>query len=380
MGRMRSLTLVWLLLAAGAAAQEPTPSPSPSPPSGTFHAGPFAFGLGGRIKLDAIHDFDAIGSTDSFDPRTIPTDGAEATNTRLHARETRLSLDVTGPVEGRELKLYVEGDFYGSGNAFRLRHAYGRYGGLLAGQTWSTFMDEDNIPNTIDFETPEAYALARLGLVRFTTRVSRRASLSFAVEDGNAQVVPPPGVTGAQEKPLPDLVTRLRFTSGHGHLQLSGSVGKARFRPNAGQHIDVTLWGVLGSARIPTAARDAAYAQVAYGPGVAHYRSGIAVAPDASGRLDAVEAIGLMGGYEHYWSRRWSSNAVYSVAKALNALGDPATTNKRLDYVAVNLLFWFLDQRAWAGAEYLHGQREVRSGAHGAANRVQFAVRFNIPG
>ena len=53
--------------------------------------------------------------------------------------------------------------------------------------------------------------------------------------------------------------------------------------------------------------------------------------------------------------------------------------NKTLDYTAVNLLYWFLPDRAWAGVEYLHGGREVMGGQDGDANRLHFAVRFNFP-
>jgi hypothetical protein len=60
-------------------------------------------------------------------------------------------------------------------------------------------------------------------------------------------------------------------------------------------------------------------------------------------------------------------------------LGDPATFNRRLDYVAANLRYWFLEERAWLGGEYLYGLREVRSRDRGSANRLQLAVHFNIP-
>ena len=120
-------------------------------------SGGFHFRPGGRIKLDIIRDFDPIGSEDSFDPRTIPVDDSEGGNSNLHAKETRLTLDIRGPVEGRELRMYVETDFYGSSSVLRLRQAYGSWGGLLAGQTWSTFVDDANFPNTIDFESPMAF-------------------------------------------------------------------------------------------------------------------------------------------------------------------------------------------------------------------------------
>ena len=128
-----------------------------------FKMGSFTFKPGGRIKLDVIRDLDPIGSEDSFDPRTIPTDGSEGTNSQVHARETRLTLDMRGPVEGSELRMYVETDFYGSGNVLRLRQAFGSYKGLMAGQAWSTFVDDANFPNTIDFESPMAFPVNPAG-------------------------------------------------------------------------------------------------------------------------------------------------------------------------------------------------------------------------
>jgi hypothetical protein len=35
----------------------------------------------------------------------------------------------------------------------------------------------------------------------------------------------------------------------------------------------------------------------------------------------------------------------------LSNVGDPATSNDRFNYVAVNPLYWFLEQRAWIGGE-----------------------------
>ena len=318
-------SLLLALLARDAAAQtpapqEPAPTPAPSPkPAATFSAGSWAFKLGGYVKLDAIHDFDPIGSTDSFNPRTIPVPGGEGTNTRFHARESRVSLAVVGPAEGRDLKLVVEGDFYGANNGIRLRHAYGQYGLLLAGQTWTTFMDEDNIPNTIDFETPLAQPLVRQGLVRFTFDLSKRTLLAFGIEESDPRLLPPPGVEGTTEKALPDFTARLRFTSGRGHVQLSGFVGQVRFRPTTGDPIDVTIGGAMASARFRVFRRDSAYAQISGGPGLGRYRGEVSVAPDASGELKAVEVTAFMVGYQHYWTS----------ALVLQRGGEPGLGRKR---------------------------------------------------
>jgi hypothetical protein len=349
---------------------------SPSPI--TFSSGSWQFILGGYFKLDLIHDFDANSSPDAFDPRGIPVDGSEGTNTRVHARQTRLSLGIEGPAEGRDLELFLEGDFYGTGNTFRMRHAYAQYGVLLAGQTWTTFMDERNIPPTIDFETPLAAPLARQGVLRLTTGISKGSDLAFGIEESDPEVLIPPGVQGTTEKTLPDLTARFRFTHNRGHVQLSGFAGRTRFRAATGATSDVTIGGVLASARVRLLKLDAAYAEVAYGPGLGRYRGDASAALDASGRLKTVDVVGLTAGYQHYWSARWSSNAVVSPAWVLSEVADPATSNDSFNYVAVNLLYWFLEQRAWIGGEYLYGRRELRNGAHGSANRLQLATRFNL--
>jgi hypothetical protein len=349
-----------------------------SAPGDGFTIGDLTFKIGGRIKVDVIRDFKPIGSTDTFDPRTIPVDGSRETNSRIHARESRLFVDVRGDVDDHELQMYVEGDFYGTSNAFRMRHAYARYGGLLIGQTWSTFMDADNIPNTIDFETPVAAAVIRQAMVRWTARPTKTVSWSVAVEDNASDIVPPQNVPGHAEYPMPDLIGNVRYVRPSAHVQISSFLGLARFRPNAGPVDNETLWGVLVSGRARAIGHDAAYSQLTVGDGIGRYRGAVTAVPDASGQLRALHAIALTIGYEHLWSDRLSSNAVYSRAWGTNDFAGP-DANRQLDYGAVNLRYWFLPHRAWAGVEYLFGRRQLNSGADGAAHRLQFGVRFDLP-
>jgi len=370
------LVAAWLPVLSLARPANARAQTTPSPIA--FSSGSWQFTLGGYVKLDLIHDFDPNSNPDSFDPRNIPVDGTEGTNTRIHAKQTRLSFAVEGPAEGKQLKLFLEGDFYGTGNAFRLRHAYGQYGVLLAGQTWTTVMDELNIPPTIDTETPVAAPFVRQGLLRITTGLSKRSTLAVAIEESDPEILIPPGVGGAAEKTWPDLTARYRLTHGRGHVQLSGFVGRTRFRAADGATTDVTIGGILASTRLRLLKRDAAYLEVAYGPGLGRYRGAASAALDAAGRLETVDVVALTAGYQHYWNERWSSNAVVSPAWLLNDVGDPATTNDRLTYAAVNLVYWFLPDRAWIGGEYLYGRREVRNGADGSGNRIQLAVNFNL--
>ena len=80
--------------------QQDAPYSQPVKPaslSESIFAADYNIDIGGYVKADFIHDFNAIGSTDAFDPLSIPTDGRRGENTRLHARQTRLNLDFHPP-------------------------------------------------------------------------------------------------------------------------------------------------------------------------------------------------------------------------------------------------------------------------------------------
>ena len=390
------LLLALLAVAGSAAAQDSAPAPDagaptvpaapavpaaqePKPVDG-FRVGDFTFRPGGRVKLDIIRDFKPMDNEDSFDTRAIPIDAGERTNSNLIAKETRLSIDIRGPAEGHELRMYVEGDFYGSGSAFRMRHAYGTWRGLLAGQTWSTFMDEDNLPRTIDFESPTAMAIIRQAQLRYTWKFGA-ATAAVAVEDNKSAINVPEGVDGRAEFPSPDFAGRLRFDFSNGHVMTSAFGGAARFRPTGEDPDTVTLWGWMLSANFETVGRDTIYGVITFGDGIGRYRGGTAAVPDFDGQLHAVRVLAFMGGYEHFWAERWSSNAVYSIAEADDQPFFDDDFNRELTYGAVNLLYWFLGDRGWMGVEYLYGKRAVFGGSpdSATAHRVQYAVRFNFP-
>jgi hypothetical protein len=363
---------------------EPPQGPAPElqpPPVDGFKMGDFTVKPGGRVKFDWIRDFTPIGNEESFDVRTIPTDGSEGTNSNLIAKETRLSIDIRGPVQQKELKLYVETDFYGTSSALRLRHAYGQYGGLLAGQYWSTFVDEDNLPRTIDFESPTAYALVRQAQVRWTQKLAPTITWSAAIEDNKSNIVVPSNIPGKAEYPFPDIATRFRFDVPHGHVTIPAFLGVARFRPTTGDPDSTTLWGTAVSAIFKTVGKDTIYGTYTYGEGIGRYRSGTTAVPDPTGKLQPVGGNAFMGGYERFWVDRWSTNASWSFAATNDRSYYDASINKQLIYSSVNLLYWFPENRGWTGVEYLYGSRETFGPGTptGTAHRMQYAVRFNLP-
>ena len=111
-----------------------------------------------------------------------------------------------------------EFDLFGTGadagqTTFRLRHAYGEWGQILAGQTNSLFMDGDVFPNTIDYWGPTGMVFYRNVQIRWTPFKSENSHFAIAIErpgndidSGNIRLIE--GFEDAQiqnDEELPDL-------------------------------------------------------------------------------------------------------------------------------------------------------------------------------
>src|SRR5688572_3721213 len=334
--------------------------------------------IGGYVKFDLIHDFNPIGSPDYFDVSTIPTDGSKGETTHMHAKETRVFLDFRSPSKVGELRAYVEGDFYGTSGAFRLRHAFVEInnGKWLAGQWWSNFMDETIIPPTLDFEKPAAYAFARHAMFRWKQSLSNDSYLAIAVEEPNtrAQTLTEPGKF---ENPLPDLTARYRVTKDWGHVQLSGFAAQLRYRYSAGGSDQVSLFGGNVSGQFNFLKKDKVIYQVVYGPGVGRFRGGYSAGLDANGNLEPITDLGATAGIQHFWNDKFSSLVVYNQGSNDTTEGQPGTDVSTINYMAINLLWHFTDN-AFAGVEYLRGTREDINDENGTANRIQFSVKYSF--
>lgn len=313
--------------------------------------------VGGYVKFDMIHDFNPINSPSFFDVSKIPTDGSKGTNTQLQANETRLFLDFKMPAGKTDLRAYVEGDFYGTSSAFRVRHAYVEIGGrLLAGQTWSNFMDENIIPSTLDFEKPAAYAFVRHAILRYKHPLGKKGYFAVALEQPFIDVQAP-AQPGKMETFLPDFTARYRFTDHWGHIQISGFTGTIRFRPTTGSTENTVTYGLNLSGQLNFLKMDYFTYQILAGRGTARYRAGKYAAPDASDDLEAIPSVGYTAGLRHFWSTDWSSLIVVNYGKEDNVTGQPGGDLHASFYGAANLI-WQFHKSAYAGIEYLHGGRE----------------------
>ncbi|PQO39300.1 hypothetical protein C5Y96_05445 [Blastopirellula marina] len=339
-----------------------------------------AMKIGGYVKADFIYDFDPIDSTDSFDTTTIPVGAPPRTNSRFHARQTRLSFDTRWrAMNDQTVRIYVEGDFFSQNDQFRLRHAYGESGHLLVGRTFTTFTDTSAAPATLDFEGSVSSVNRRQAQARWTTFFLREdIELAVAVEDTRFIIDAPMGVMGESRSPSPDFVGHLRWDKEWGQFQVASLHRIGGFQPDGREMIKRYAWGFNFTGAMLVQPSTKAYYQIVFGDGIGSYRGLPDAAPLSATQSDLLGMLGWMVGVTHDWNDEWSSNFTYAENTLDNLPGQVSTDVHETTYLAVNLI-WQPSDRIRIGTEYLYGIRENINGEIGAANRLQTSFIFDLP-
>ena len=227
------------------------------------------------------------------------------------------------------LTFKFEFDLFGTGvdagqTTFRLRHMYGEWGSLLAGQTNSLFMDGDVFPNTIDYWGPTGMVFYRNVQIRWTPIRSDNTQLAIAIERpgndvdaGNVRLLE--GFEDADvqnDETMPDITAQWRFTGDWGHFQAAGILRKVGYEFRATPADDwnsdsETGWGVNLGTSFNVFGKDKLMLQVVYGEGIASYMNdgGMDLAPQVLSAVplnvtaQVVPLTGVVAYYDHYWRR-----------------------------------------------------------------------------
>lgn len=343
--------------------------------------------LGGYARLDLLHDLSPIGSTDDFVVATIPMDRTDnSDNTRIHARQSRLNVELRRPSPLGEARILFETDFFGSGGerAFNLRNAYGQAANVLAGFTASTVADPDARADTLDHEGPPARVSTRHAQLRWTRPFSARQTLAVAIEQPDSDVSRVAGDRAVTpQSPWPDLVTRYRLDARRGHLQASGvyrSVGGSVQGDSDDRQTFAAAAVVSGSLVIVN--RNTLVWEWTAGRGIARYVKdtsglGLDAAIDEFGRFRPLALVGGVVGYQHRWNERWRSTVAGSFVDLEALSTQPADTYRRSQYLTTNLLYKPVGS-VTIGVEVDRGRLTVLDGRSNDATRVQFAIQYNL--
>ena len=152
-----------------------------------------AMKVGGWVNLSIVNSFDPMLIPDRFIVGSILADGqtepGAVKGTSVSANQTRVNLEYREQTSLGEVRAYVEGDFRGDSDTFRLRHAFGQFRAFLAGKTWSTLMDVDARPEEVDVEGMNGEVLLRHSQIRWSPEFGKNYQLKLAIEDPTTDVI-----------------------------------------------------------------------------------------------------------------------------------------------------------------------------------------------
>ncbi len=371
-----------------------------------FEVGDTKASVYGYAKLDMIYDVDdKLGNALSH--KNISLDGADGSDghTTLHAYQSRIGFSTSTPVAGSTLETKIEGDFYGSGGGeLRLRHAYGSWNGILAGQTWTNLYGFVAGTPTIDFTgTHGTGNQARQAQLRYTTG-NFSVSLEEPDELGgnedadyayakdvtvNGAVIGQEAATGdAAKSELPDLIARYTDTSGPFKYSMSGVLrqleydadGQANAPANYGDDT-ATGWGITLEAAMDVTEALTLRGGVIHGEGLGGYQNVSPMAAPAyvnsDGDLEAIEATGGTLGAS-LKAGPGAINAAYSVSTVdLDDEEIADTANDTYETVHLNYI-WSPAERVSYGIETSWVSRETKGGDDGDATRIQGMVMYSF--
>ncbi len=342
--------------------------------------------LGGYVKMSIVHSFDPVGSTDRFTPGSIPVspDQEDFDNqASLTTSQSRLNFDLRRSTSMGQLRAFIEGDFAGDGETFRLRHAYGQVGKVLAGQTWSTMVDSQASPEELDFEGLNGYINVRQPQLRFFPSFGESIELAIAIEDPNPDIT---GGTGLTE--VPDVVASIRFSRWN-RLHMKVALLLREIRAVSNEHPDEDAredaWGISlsGHTNIQRwGARNEFMYQLNYGDGIGRYINDLgsvggqdAVFDPETGELRTLTAFGGYVAYQHWWSDKMRSTFVAGFTEVDNFEFQSDDAYHQTKRLTANFLYSPIP-RVDIGAELLWGERKNKDGSSADALQIQFAGKY----
>ncbi|WP_413581189.1 DcaP family trimeric outer membrane transporter [Bdellovibrio sp. HCB288] len=350
------------------------------------------FEVYGFAQLDYVQDFKRTDPDwiSTLRPSKIPTQDSQYGSDGqaiLSPRQTRLGVQGNTLVSGDNLKSRIEFDFFGVGKDAgkvtpRLRHAYGEWGTVLVGQTWSNFMDVDGFPNIVDYWGPTGMVFIRTPQIRYTP-ITGTSTVSVALENPCADLDASLGAVSMDNK-YPDLSAKYRYSPEWGHLNVSGIVRYLGFDSTGAVNADPKDhkmgWGVNLSTSYVIGSADKLILSAVYGDGIANYMNDggtdlAADGPPGDLQAKAVPLLGWVAYFDHRWSEIWSSSIGFSKTEVTNTNYQAADAYKFGEYSSVNMLYT-PDKNVLMGAEFLYGLREDKDGDRGEDYRVQFTFKY----
>lgn len=392
---------ITLLLLASLPATARAQAPAAPSPSGTLEI--YGFGQADAIVETKQNNPDWYDVSRPSRLPNVANQFGEDGHFYLSARQSRLGVKGELPTANGTVKGQFEFDMFGVGadaglTTIRLRHAWGQWKQIGAGQTNSQFMDVDVFPNTFEYWGPNGMLFFRNVQVFWEPYRNGDSNARIAIENpgasGDAGVladrVELQNVKG--RFPAPDLTGHYRLAGKWGYFQFGGALRYIAYDDvlttdafDLSGH--VWGWGTSFSSNIKAGSKDVLRLQVVEGAGVENYfndapvdvgikrNAGNTVTPIVG---EALGDFGLVVYLDHNWNDRYSTAIGYSRVDITNSDGQAANAYKNGQYVSGNLLV-SPAKNVLFGAELLYADRENKSDGFSTDDfRLQFSFKYSF--
>jgi hypothetical protein len=379
--------------------QGPLPEVPPEPES--------TLEIYGFAMLDLGYDFGKIGDPNWQDverPTKLPAFNDEfgkGGRTFMGVRQSRFGASWTLPTDHGDIFTKFEFELFGVGEdagqtTFRIRHAYGEWRGVRAGQTWSPFMDPDVFPDSIEYWGPNGMVFFRNVQLAYQFYKTETSDVTVAAERPGAaadsaslgdrfdltNVVP--------RFPAPDISADVKLGCEWGYVRAAGIM-----RYMAWDDLSPTPiiqghawgWGVNVSSNIKLAPA-LLKLQAVYGEGIQNYMNdaGSDVAPktpdpattEMTVQGEALPVLGLVAFVDMKWNDYFTSSAGWSYVRVWNSDGQLPDAFHTGQYALGNILVHPVKQLMF-GPEFQFGRRTNNSDGFTVNDyRLQFSIKYSF--
>ena len=339
--------------------------------------GDFSLGFDGFIKAAAFYDNNFEAGTINPLPQLYGLLGQDTRGGfHLDASLSRFIVDGRAPVPGGKVRGYIEFDFASSTN-FKLRHAYLTYatpkGQLLAGQTWSNFMDLRSIPEAVSEPVTSGLNFVRQPQFAWSQRFGKGFNYAVAIEDPDSPDIRVTDQGVFRRTNRPDFIGNFGWGRESGHIQIAGLLRKHEIFSKDGISDTATGWGVHLGSSVKITSKDKLAFDATYGEGIARYLVGLD--PSAGGYLDSLNRVRLRdnyGGFASYqrlWTDTFRTNVYGGFAHSAPGFDQATGTFKRTIFFSGNFLYR-LNTYLTFGVEYMYGKKTFLGGSSLDNHRV----------
>lgn len=296
-----------------------------------------SLGVGGRLESHATLSDVNFGPQQAgrdrlrFAQIPVAPGNADKNQFRFNSRDSRLWFQLFRPGQSQDLNVYFEFDMTEEPDSyqFNVRHAYVNLGSLLAGRTYTTFIDSAVLPDVDSGSAPGEITLKRNQL-RWVHRFGDGGmELAVAVEDTDSHVVNPgtDTIENYDRGQRPALASRLTWQEDWGQFSVATMLRSLRWQQD-GKQLSQWAGGFGLSGRIEMGAVNNLRFMANYGNGLGRYIT-LGAYADASvtddfSELDLHPVFSVLAAYQHYWHAEWRSTFSLSVCRVPACLAVPA--------------------------------------------------------